>query len=570
MLFRSAHAPTGGAAHARPRAAPHAALPEDRKRVATSHTALKQPARGPDTEWVRQGDDGGSRSTDRPEVALGAHGTALPWWANRHLRLGLLLAGLLAAVLALLGTRGSWFGLDGAATAQAGLPAIPADCPGHDAPAPRTVAAGELGALGRPLAAIMPARVGRIYESGSIATGELWSDDTPQRLPSGGDAPTPAGYEIRWWALDREGAEDDVAADALEYSSAGQAEQALRLAASPRCRRDGASSAPRYPGGARELTWVNPDDAREWDVLFARGPRLYRVTDVPPEYLLTTTGPRQDRRERLRDGATPEALACALPGAGCPHGAGSLGASSLAPLPRSPRAAALGPPPSATAAAAYGHAVNLRGYLLPGASAIAPEAPAVDRGYWQVFARCSGPAGSPGVLASIRSPLFRTRRADRYNLVYSVVYSAVLVFPGDVPAARYLTALASPRARDCLAGSFRRLARRLASKSAAPSGDRVRLGHIAATAPATPTPRSYRGGAPYRATALRLSMQATYRTRRGRLVQVPFYLEDFLFADGPAVVELVSQSLWHPAWRAEERFLEASLVGRAEAHEAEL
>ncbi len=498
--------------------------------------------------------------------ALGAHGSALPWWANRHLRLGLLLAGLLAAVLALLGARGSWFGLDGAATAQAGLPAIPADCPGHDAPAPRPVAAGELGALGTPLAAIMPARVGRIYESGSITTGELWSDDAPQRLPPGGDAPTPAGYEIRWWALDREGAEDDVAADALEYSSAGQAEQALRLAASPRCRREGASSAPRYPGGARELTWVNPDDAREWDVLFARGPRLYRVTDVPPEYLLTTTGPQRDRRERLRDGATPEALACALPGAGCPRGAGSLGASSLALLPRSPRAAALGPPPSAAAAAAYGHAVNLRGYLLSGASAIAPEAPAVDRGYWQAFAHCSGAAGPPRVLASIRSPLFRTRSADRYNLVYS----AVVVFPGDAPAARYLTALASPRARDCLAGYFRRLAERLASKRAKPSGDRVSLGHITVTAPATPTPRSYRGGAPYRATALRLSMQAVYRTRRGRRVQAPFYLEDFLFADGPAVVELASQSLGRPFWRAEERFLEAALVGRAEAHEAEL
>jgi hypothetical protein len=208
----------------------------------------------------------------------------------------------------------------------------------------------------------------------------------------------------------------------------------------------------------------------------------------------------------------------------------------------------------------------LRGYLLPGASAIEPEAPAIDRGYSQVVARCSEPAGSPRVLAAIRSPLFRTRGANRDELVSS----AVVVFPGDAPAARYLTALASPRARDCLAGYLRRLARGLASKRAEPSGDRVRLVHIAATAPATPTPRSYRGDAPYRATALRLAMQIAYRTRRGRRAQVPFYLEDFLFADGPAVVELASQSLGHPFWRADERFLEAALVGRAEAHEAEL
>jgi hypothetical protein len=496
--------------------------------------------------------------------AFGARST-LPWWANRHLRLGLLLAGLLAAVLALLGARGPWLGLDGA-TAQAGLAAIPANCPGHDAPAPRTVAAGELGALGRPLAAIMPARVGRIYESGSIATGNLWSDDTPQRLPSGGDAPTPAGYEIRWWALDREGAEDDVAADALEFSSAGQAQQTLRLAASPRCRREGTSSALRYPGGARELRWVNPDGVREWDVLLARGRRLYRVTDVPPEYLLTTTGRQQERRERLRDGATPGALACALPGAGCPHGAGSLEASSLAALPRSPRAAALGPSPSAAAAADYGYAVNLRGYLVPDAHAIAPEAPVVDSEYWQAFAHCNGAAGSPRVLASIRSPLFRMGSADHYDLVYS----AVVVFPGDAPAERYLSAASSPRARECLASYYRRHTRGLASKRAEASEDQVRIGRITATAPTTPTPDTYRGEAPYRATALRVELQATYRTRRGRRVQVPFYLEGFLFADGPAVIELSSQSLGHPFWQTDERFLEATLVGRAEAHEAEL
>jgi hypothetical protein len=527
---------------------------------------LKQAAGDPDIERVRW-DSGESRSMDRPGTdALGAPDTALPWWADRRLRLGLLLAGLMAAVLALLGTRGSWFGLDGGATAQAGPPAIPTNCPGHDAPPPRLVAERKLGALGTPLAAIMPARVGRIYERGSVTTGDLWSDDAPQRLTSDGDPPTPAGYEVRWWALDREGAEDDIAADALEFASASQAEQTLRLATDPRCRRDGSSHTLRYPRGARELTWTNPDRAREWDVLFARGRRLYRVVDVPPEYLFTTSGPRQDRREQLRAGATSGALACALTDAGCPPGVGSLGASSLAPLPRLPRSAAPGPPPSRVAAARYAHAVNLRRYLVPGTSAIVPEGATVEREYRQALARCGGTAGSPRALASIHSPLFRTHSADSYEQVYSVV----VVFSDDALAERYLTALANPRARDCVASYYRRETRAPTLRRAGSGGDQLRLSQIATAALATPAPHTYRGDAPYRATALRLTMQIAYRTRHGRPARVPFYLQGFVFADGPAVVELVSQSLPRPSWQADEHFLEAALVGRAQAHEGEL
>jgi hypothetical protein len=189
---------------------------------------------------------------------------ALPWWADGRLRLGLLLACLLAAVLVLLDMRGSWFGIGGGgARAQAGTLAIAAGCPGHDAPQPRMVARSDPGELRALLSPALPARVGRVYESGVIATANLWTDDEPRPLPPRGTGSAPAGYEIRWWALDREGAEDDVVASTLEFATARQARQTLRLASSPDCRRNGESEPLRYPRGARELRWVNPDRAHE-------------------------------------------------------------------------------------------------------------------------------------------------------------------------------------------------------------------------------------------------------------------------------------------------------------------
>jgi hypothetical protein len=83
-------------------------------------------------------------------------------------------------------------------------------------------------------------------------------------------------------------------------------------------------------------------------------------------------------------------------------------------------------------------------------------------------------------------------------------------------------------------------------------------------------PRSYRGGAPYRATALRLTMQAGYRTRRGRRGRLALFIQGFASVDGRAVVELASLALPHELSAAEESFLQATLVGRAEANEGVL
>jgi hypothetical protein len=454
-----------------------------------------------------------------------------------------LLACLLAAVLALLDIRGAWLGLGGGAEAAFA-------CPVLQAPEVRSIPTRGLAELGAPLARIMPTRVGRVYERGAIATGNLWSDNEPREPPIGPSL-APAGYEIRWWALDRDGNEDDVAADVLEFATAREAQSALALAATPRCRPHGVARAVSYPAGAREVFWVNPDHALEWDVMFVRGRRLYRVTDVPPEYLLTTTEPWQRRLERSRDAGTAKALACALPAAGCPPGAGPLRETSLAPLPDGPpRATAT---PTVAQAALYAHTVNLHPYDQPGLTQVERGGPIDDRGDWEAFARCTGRLHAADAIAAIHSPVFRSTERRHYE----EVYSAVTVLPTGALAARYVGVLASARARACIAGDYGQQLAHAASHTT-----------IVARALPTPVPRSYRGPGAYRATALRLTLHAS-PARSGR-TGATLYAQDFAFADGRAVVQLVSFTSSHPISPADERFLEGVLVGRAEADEAML
>jgi hypothetical protein len=492
------------------------------------------------------------------EAAFGLARPLAPWWANRHLRLGLLLACLLAALLALLNTRAAWFGL-GDGSGQAGPLQVAAGCPSREAPL-ASIATPDLAALRDELSRIMPAPVGRVYEVGPIITSYLWSDEEPRFSPSPGSS-APAGYEVRWWALDRRGSEDDVAADVLEFETSREAQDVLALAASPHCRRDGAAHAVRYPAGARELSWMNPDGARQLDVMFARGRRLYRVGDVPPGYLLDTTGPRQGALERARAGRTADALACALPDAGCPHSTASLRDTSLAALTASSPNAVGGPPPTTEQATAYAHAVNLRGYDLPGKTPVAPEGPTQDRGYWEAFVRCTGELRSTHPLAAIHSPEFRYRSRRSYELVYSTV----AVLPSRATAARFMGVLESQRARACMASDYEGLLRARAAQ-----GGMRALGPVTLTRLATTAPPSYRGPGPYRATAVRLMVQASYATHGGGREQLPLYVEGFAFARGRAVVELTSLALVQPISEEGERFLESLLVGAAEASEASL
>jgi hypothetical protein len=489
-----------------------------------------------------------------------------PWWADSRIRLGLLLAGLAAAVLALLTVKSELFDF-GSGPAQAGDSAqasgtaFAPGCPGQGAPEVESIPEQDLAALRTAVSQIMPPRVGRVYEAGTITTSNLWSDDSPQRSSSSGSqtGSVPAGYEVRWWALDRDGDEDDVVADVLEFASERQAVDALARAASPRCRRDGAAYAAHFPSGASNLYWVNPDNAQQWDALFVRGRRLYRVDDVPPDYP-PATGSAQRKLERLRALMTVNVLACALPDAGCRASALSTHTTNLATLSGSSSAQ---PSTSRTVtrvrARAYAHAVNLRGYDVPGMTQVAPEDPVEDRGDWKAFVGCTGELGSTHTVATIHSPIFTY--VDR--LRFQLAYSTVAVLPSERAADRYIAVLASARARACITHSD---GRALFSRAAARNS--LRPGQLAITPLPAPAPISYRGPGPYRATALRMTIQGSYTTRRDRHVQLPFYFEDFVFAYGRDVIGLTTGSSLRLFPEANEQYLMRVLVGRAEANEA--
>ncbi len=369
----------------------------------------------------------------------------------------------------------------------------------------------------------------------------------------------PAGYEVRWWALDRQGNEDDVVADVLEFASERQAVDALARAASTRCRRDGAAYAAHFPSGASNLYWVNPDNAQQWDVLFVRGRRLYRVDDVPPGYPPATEA-AQHRLEQLRALTTVNVLACALPDAACQASVVSAHATNLARLTASSSSHPSAPRPITRAQArAYAHAVNLRGYDVPEMTQVAPEGPIDDRGSWEAFVRCTGELRSTHTVVSIHSPIFTYSNRLRFQSAYSTI----AVLPSERAADRYLAVLASARARGCITHSYRRL---LLGHTA--ERKPLRLGSIAITPLTAPAPASYRGLGPYRATALRLTIPGSYTTRRGRRVQLPFYIEDFAFAYGRDLIGLTTESSLRPFPQANEQYLMKMLVGRAEANEA--
>jgi len=473
----------------------------------------------------------------------------------------LLLAGLAVAVLALLTAKTELL-TGGSGSAQARGAAFPAGCPGRGAPEVKSIPGADLTALRNVVSPIMPPRVGRVYETGTITTSNLWSDANPLRSSSSSSlaSSVPAGYEVRWWALDREGSEDDVVADVFEFATERQAEDALTRAASTRCRRDGVAHVARFPSGAGNLFWVNPDNAQQWDVLLVRGHRLYRVSDVPPEYLLTTTPPAQRSLERRRAPSTVELLACALPGAACRASAVSARATNLATLPAGSSVQPSASRPTTRAqASAYAHAVNLRGYDVPGMTQVTPEGPTDDPGYWEAFGRCTGELRSTHTVVSIHSPIFIYR--DR--LRYRSAYSSVAVLPSEKVADRYVAVLASARARACITHSYGRLLLRRTAKR-----EPLSLGQVAVAPLPASVPTSYRGSGPYRGTALRLTIQSSYTTRRGRRVKFPFYFEDFVFAYGRDVIGLTTASSLNHFLQANEQYLMKVLVGRAEANGA--
>jgi hypothetical protein len=482
-----------------------------------------------------------------------------PWWARAYVRLGLLLTVLAASVLALLAVRVGLFDL-GSGPAQARGAAFAAGCPGREAPQARRVPAASVGALRGAVAHAAPARAARAYQSGTITIENLFSDDSPERQPASGSQArsVSAGYELRWWLLNRAGNEDDVAADVLEFTTKQTAENALARAASPRCRREATARAGQFPSGARDLRWVNPDNAREWDVLFTRGKRLYRIAYVPSDYP-PATGPAQRAHESQRDEATAEALACALAGAACRAPGVHASSTNLATLAASPARSSAARAPSRARAKAYAHAVNLRGYDVPAMVEAAREVPTGGRALSDAFSRCTGDARPTRSLGDFNSPLFssRNRRQD------AVVASTVAVLPSEAAADGYLDQLATDRARACVRRGYERTwLDRVGARR------QLRVIRISATPLPDPAPASYRGLRPYVGAAIRVTIDVSARTRRGARVQTPIYIDELAFASGRAVIALAAESVAYPFSNASERYLIAKLVGRAQVNEA--
>ncbi|HTZ64275.1 MAG TPA: hypothetical protein VMB51_09230 [Solirubrobacteraceae bacterium] len=487
-------------------------------------------------------------------------------------RLPALLACLIGAAIVLLGTRGSWFGLGAGDTAAGAESAVV--CQGRRAPDLARISARELPRMRQEISGVMPARVGREYEAGAVTAANLWSDDEPARSVWArvSSRPVPAGYELRWWALDREGSEDDIVVDSLKFATQAEAKDALRLALLRGCRGRSAVRATAFPAGASNLSWVNPDHVAEWDALFVRGERLYRVADVPPDY---PGGPAAIARRRAAAELTVDVLACALPGANCPASTASLRSTSLASLAHG---SAIGPgggrSPTRAQAAAYARAVNLAPYDLPESVTLAPEGPTQDKGYWEAFVRCSGQLTSAHSLVAMHSPVYSYRGYGHYERVYSTV----TVLPSESAADRYMAALGSARAQSCITRIYERWLTAKVSQDGP-----LELGPLTMTKRPTPLPASYRGSWRYRAIALRLAVQLHYARvpREGSLLpvdqtvgaatgaQLALYIEGFAFAYGRTVVELTTFTTFHPFSQASERFLESALVGRAEANAGE-
>ena len=114
---------------------------------------------------------------------------------------------------------------------------------------------------------------------------------------------------MRWWAPVR----DDVVADVLLFDDPAHAREFLVRATSPNCRATARAADARWPSGARNLRWGNPERFAQADVMFARGPSVYRVAVVQPGRAAKTPTPADPRRAfRVVD-----TFACLLPATAC-------------------------------------------------------------------------------------------------------------------------------------------------------------------------------------------------------------------------------------------------------------
>ncbi len=183
-------------------------------------------------------------------------------------------------------------------------------CVPHGLPTTAGANIGGLIALRAGPLAVFEDSGGRRYAAGIVTPEDMWSDDSPQRLRTSRLAGGlwPAGYEMRWWTRDY-----DVGADVLVFPGVRQARELFEEAASADCHRAGTQWPALSPPQARNLVWVNPDDAEQDDVFLLRGRSVYRVVAVR----LQGAPAMAARAERWVGLELVDTLACGLPGAGC-------------------------------------------------------------------------------------------------------------------------------------------------------------------------------------------------------------------------------------------------------------
>ncbi len=224
---------------------------------------------------------------------------------RRALALGLL-AGVACALAAYL--------VFGTGTAGVGPGALACSPPA--APPVQQVAPAALGPLREAVARVLPQRLGRLYEEGTVLSLDAWRDGDPSAPPVQRSASRSAAYEMRWWAPNN----DDVVADVFSFRTGQLAARFLAQATTPHCREHAHAPLAAGPPRARNLTWVNPDGVAEADVFIQRGARVYRVADVPAGQTSGSAG-RFDLRHAL---VTIDTLACLLPQAHCQHSGGQV------------------------------------------------------------------------------------------------------------------------------------------------------------------------------------------------------------------------------------------------------
>ena len=182
-------------------------------------------------------------------------------------------------------------------------------CPARGVPPVESVRPAYLASLRVEVEETMHGRHGALYGTGVVDSEEPWSDSEPQRhfISRSKDGRIPGAFEMRWWAPNG----DDIVADAFDFGTTQQAQDFFARAASQRCRDAGEQTMVPSPVGARDIAWINLDDARQVDVYLIRGRRVYRIADAPRNEggLQTATG--RQTSEIVNQ------LACSLADSGC-------------------------------------------------------------------------------------------------------------------------------------------------------------------------------------------------------------------------------------------------------------